>query len=94
MNLTQVVDPFEMSGKQRFFTVYIDKDTGYIPQIVLTEGGVQGAIIASVLDYENKPARPPKHCYAAYTDENVAYFKNMQRKMIGKGYLPKDALLK
>lgn len=60
MDLSQQIDPFALRGKQRFFTVYVDKDTGYIPQIVLTEGGVQGKIVASVIDYENKPARAPQ----------------------------------
>jgi hypothetical protein len=93
MDLTQQVDPISLHGKQRFFTVYVDKDTGYIPQIVLTEGGPQGTIVASVIDYENKPKRAPKHFFLAYTDGNIQYFRNMQLRMIEKGYLSSSQLL-
>lgn len=94
MDLTQQVDPFSLHGKQRFFTVYVDKDTGYIPQIVLTEGGPQGTIVASVIDYDNKPKRAPKLFFLDYTDGNVRYFRNMQLRMIEKGYLASSELLR
>ncbi|MBR9793029.1 MAG: hypothetical protein GYB58_14885 [Gammaproteobacteria bacterium] len=93
MDLTQQVDPFSLNGKQRFFTAYVDKDTGYIPQIVLTEGGPQGVIVASVIDYENKPKRTPEHYFLAYTDENLRYFRSMQLRMVEKGYLSGRQLL-
>lgn len=93
MDLTIQVDPFSLTGNQRFFTVYVDKDTGYIPQIVLTEGGPQGAIIASIIDYENKPQRAPEFYFLAYTDENLQYFLSMEQRMIEKGYLPSSQLL-
>ncbi len=93
MDLTQQVDPFSLNGKQRFFTVYVDKDTGYIPQIVLTEGGPQGVIVASVIDYENIPNEHQKHYFLAYTDENLLYFRSMQQRMIEKGYLSSSELL-
>ena len=82
MDLTQQVDPFSLNGKQRFFTAYVDKDTGYIPQVVLTEGGPQGVIVASVNDYENKPERTTEH-----------YFRTMQLRMVEKGYLSSSQLL-
>ncbi|WP_202941650.1 hypothetical protein [Alteromonas macleodii] len=93
MDLTQQVDPFSLNGKERFFTVYVDEDTGYIPQIVLTEGGPQGVIVASVIDYENKPKRAQKPYFLAYTDENLQYFRGMQLRMIEKGYLSSSQLL-
>jgi len=94
MDLTQQIDPFTISGKKRFFTVHVDKDTEYIPQIVLTEGGVQGKIVASVIDYDNKPARGSNHYFLAYTEENKKYFQEMQKRMIEKGYLPRNALIR
>ena len=93
MDLTQQVDPFSLNGKERFFTVYVDEDTGYIPQIVLTEGGPQGVIVASVIDYENKSKRAQKPYFLAYTDENLQYFRGMQLRMIEKGYLSSSQLL-
>lgn len=93
MDLTQQVAPFLLINKQRFFTAYVDKDTGYIPQVVLTEGGPQGVIVASVNDYENKPERTPEHYFLAYTDENLHYFRTMQLRMVEKGYLSSSQLL-